>query len=96
MEIFAAYDWKPFQSCLNTFRKRMTVLRLKSSKNPHILTTISVIVGSQTPLLQNPVLHGVPSGSISSGCITKQDVFKFILQQRLQESGVVSHIQVCK
>ena len=55
----------------------MTEPRLKSSKNPQIRTTISVIVGSQTPLLQKPVLHGVPSGSISSGCITKQDVFRF-------------------
>ena len=53
-------------------------------------------MGSQTPLLQKPVLQGVPSGSISSGCITKQEVFKFIRQHRLQESGVVSHIQVCK
>ena len=55
----------------------MTDPRLKSSKNPQILTTISVMVGSQTPLLQNPVLHGVPSGSISSGCITKQEVLRF-------------------
>ena len=79
-----------------TFRKRITELRLKSSKKPHILTTMSVIVGSQTPLLQNPVLQGVPSGSISSGCITKHEVFKFIRQHRLQESGVVSHMQVWK
>ena len=79
-----------------TFRKRITELRLKSSKKPQILTTMSVIVGSQTPLLQNPVLQGVPSGSISSGCITKQEVFKFIRQHRLQESGVVSHMQVWK
>ncbi len=43
-----------------TFRKRITEFRLKSSKNPQIRTTISVIVGSQTPLLQKPVLHGVP------------------------------------
>ena len=55
---------------------------------------MSVIVGSQTPLLQKPVLQGVPSGSISSGCITKHEVFKFIRQHRLQESGVVSHMQV--
>lgn len=60
-----------------TFKNRMTDPKLKSSKNPHILTTISVMVGSQTPLLQNPVLHGVPSGSISSGCITKQEVLRF-------------------
>ena len=89
----------PYVSCrvserVLTFRKRITELRLKSSKKPQILTTISVIVGSQTPLLQNPVLQGVPSGSISSGCITKQEVFKFIRQHRLQESGVVSHMQV--
>ena len=103
--------WKFF--C--TFKNRMTDPRLKSSKNPQILTTISVMVGSQTPLLQNPVLHGVPSGSISSGCITKQEVLRFwkensqhwlmtferrkrltILQHLLQESGVVSHMQVCK
>ena len=61
----------------NTFRKRITEPKLKSSKNPQIRTTMSVMVGSQTPLLQNPVLQGVPSGSISSGCITKQEVFKF-------------------
>ena len=43
-----------------TFRKRITEFRLKSSKKPQIRTTISVIVGSQTPLLQKPVLQGVP------------------------------------
>ena len=42
------------------------------------------------------ILQGVPSGSISSGCITKHEVFKFIQQHRLQESGVVSHMQVWK
>ena len=73
----------------------MTELRLKSSKKPQILTTMSVMVGSHTPLLQKPVLQGVPSGSISSGCITKHDVLRFIRQQRLHESGVVSHIHVC-
>ena len=49
-----------------TFRNRITELILKSSKNPQIRTTISVMVGSQKPLLQNPVLQGVPSGSIGN------------------------------
>lgn len=72
----------------------MTELRLKSSKKPQMRTTMSVIVGSHTPLLQKPVLQGVPSGSISSGCMTKHEVLRFIRQHLLQESGVVSHIQV--
>ena len=73
----------------------MTELILKSSKKSQIRITISVIVGSQTPLLQKPVLQGVPSGNISSGCMTKHDVLRFIRQQRLQESVGVSHMQVC-
>merc|ERR1719397_720429 len=77
-----------------SLRNLRKLLMLISSMKSQI-RTISWLVFSQVPLLQNPWKQGVPSGRMSTGATALQEELRLRRQQRLQASALLSHMQDC-
>jgi len=82
----------PTTLSFRNFRIEVILMSLKISM---ILTIGSGLDFSHWPWWQNPWKHGVPSGRISIGLTALHELLRFLRQQRLHASVMLSHIQDC-